>query len=206
MCTDAWSKTSWRKRADRRSEPSPSGRGQGEGKAAARLPLTPTLSQREREPRIAIHSARSKHPAMITTLLQSCIPSAMRIRLAIACLALIVALAPNSLRADDRETKPRPNILFLFTDDQRADTIHALGNATIRTPNLDRLVASGFTFRNAYCMGSDVPAVCLPSRTMLLSGRSLFHLKDRRRDAATLPKSLGQFGYFTYHDGKSGNT
>jgi len=130
----------------------------------------------------------------------------MRIRLAIACLALIVALAPNSLRADDRETKPRPNILFLFTDDQRADTIHALGNATIRTPNLDRLVASGFTFRNAYCMGSDVPAVCLPSRTMLLSGRSLFHLKDRRRDAATLPKSLGQFGYFTYHDGKSGNT
>jgi hypothetical protein len=37
----------------------------------------------------------------------------------------------------------RPNVLFLFADDQRADTIHALGNEVIRTPNLDRLVGTG---------------------------------------------------------------
>lgn len=37
----------------------------------------------------------------------------------------------------------RPNVLLLFTDDQRADTIGAWGNAHIRTPNLDRLVGRG---------------------------------------------------------------
>ena len=61
----------------------------------------------------------------------------------------------------------RPNILFLLTDDQRADTIHALGNPVIQTPTLDRLARSGLVFRNCYCMGSDMPAVCFPSRSML---------------------------------------
>ena len=49
----------------------------------------------------------------------------------------------------------RPNILFLFTDDQRADTIRALGNQTIITPNLDRLVDRGFAFSNAYILGGN---------------------------------------------------
>ena len=40
----------------------------------------------------------------------------------------------------------RPNILHLFTDMQRADTIHALGNATIKTPHLDRPVSEGTAF------------------------------------------------------------
>ena len=55
-----------------------------------------------------------------------------------------------------------PNILFIFSDDQRWDTIHALGNNDIYTPNLDRLAKSGFHFNNAYCMGSMVGAVCQP--------------------------------------------
>jgi arylsulfatase A-like enzyme len=100
----------------------------------------------------------------------------------------------------------RPNVLFLFTDDQRADTIHALGNASIRTPNLDRLAETGFVFRNAYCLGGNVPAVCLPSRTMLISGRSLFHLKGATADASSLPRSFNDAGYLTYHHGKRGNT
>ena len=86
---------------------------------------------------------------------------------------------------DGPQNPRRPNILFLLTDDQRADTIHALGNSVIQTPYLDRLVRSGLTFTNAYCMGSDVPAVCYPSRTMLLSGRSLFHLKSGGRGRDT---------------------
>jgi len=40
----------------------------------------------------------------------------------------------------------KPNILFFFTDDQRFDTIRALGNAAIHTPNLDALAASGTVF------------------------------------------------------------
>ena len=45
----------------------------------------------------------------------------------------------------------RPNIIFLFADDQRADTIGAHGNPHIQTPNLDRLAESGFSFRRNYC-------------------------------------------------------
>jgi arylsulfatase A-like enzyme len=104
----------------------------------------------------------------------------------------------------------RPNVLFLLTDDQRADTIHALGNAVIQTPNLDRLARSGLVFRNCYCMGSDMPAVCFPSRSMLLSGRSLFHLKHKAggtgvRYEVNFPKTLRDAGYETYHHGKRQN-
>ena len=66
----------------------------------------------------------------------------------------------------------KPNILFILTDDQRQDTISALGNPHIRTPHLDTLVRSGTVFRNAYCMGGFSPAVCLPSRMMIQRGRA----------------------------------
>src|SRR5215212_4742228 len=80
-------------------------------------------------------------------------------------LFLPLTFAPGARAVGDEPAARRPNVLFLFTDDQRADTIHALGNALIQTPNLDTLAGSGFVFRNAYCMGSTQPAVCLPSRT-----------------------------------------
>src|SRR5688572_13706535 len=100
----------------------------------------------------------------------------------------------------------KPNVLFLFTDDQRADTIRALGNAVIQTPNLDSLAESGFVFRNAYCMGGDVPAVCTPSRYMLLSGLSLFHRNRVAPDRPSFPRSMKEAGYVAYHHGKKGNT
>src|SRR5665213_2115968 len=49
------------------------------------------------------------------------------------------------------EPARRPNVLFILADDQRPDTIHALGNRLIETPNLDRLVASGMSFTRAVC-------------------------------------------------------
>jgi arylsulfatase A-like enzyme len=61
----------------------------------------------------------------------------------------------------------RPNILWICTDQQRYDTIHALGNPHIRTPHIDRLVAEGVTFSHAY---SQSP-VCTPSRACFLTGR-----------------------------------
>jgi arylsulfatase A-like enzyme len=102
----------------------------------------------------------------------------------------------------------RPNILFLFTDDQRFDTIHALGNAAIQTPNLDRLARDGFVFTNAYCLGGNVPAVCRPSRNMLLSGRVYFRWEGplAPADKPNLPDALNRAGYTTYHHGKRGNT
>ena len=47
------------------------------------------------------------------------------------------------------QSSDRPNVLFLFADDQRADTIGSLGNAHIKTPNIDRIVKSGVSFDRA---------------------------------------------------------
>lgn len=71
------------------------------------------------------------------------------------------------------------NVLFLFSDDQRADTIAALGNPHLATPNLDRLVRGGTTFTRAYCMGGMQGAICVPSRAMLMTGRTLFRVKEQ---------------------------
>lgn len=61
----------------------------------------------------------------------------------------------------------RPNILWICTDQQRFDTIAALGNPLIRTPNIGRLVGSGVSFTRAYCQST----VCAPSRASFLTGR-----------------------------------
>lgn len=61
----------------------------------------------------------------------------------------------------------RPNILLLYTDQQRFDTIAALGNPYIQTPVLDRIVAEGTSFPSAYCPSP----VCMASRCSLLLGQ-----------------------------------
>ena len=101
--------------------------------------------------------------------------------------------------------KRRPNVLFLLTDDQRQDTIHALGNAAIRTPNLDGLVRNGVTFRNGYCMGGYSPAVCLPSRQMMLRGRSWISVQKMSDAVPNLAQSMNEAGYDSFHYGKRGN-
>jgi len=96
-----------------------------------------------------------------------------------------------------------PNVLFLFADDMRADTIAAHGNPHIKTPNLDRLVASGFSFRGNYTFGGNSGAVCVPSRAMLMSGRTWFHVDTvTLKDAKLLPEWLGENGYVTFGTGK----
>lgn len=117
--------------------------------------------------------------------------------------ALLFSFA-SALAAD------RPNILFLLTDDQRWDTIRALGNDDIQTPTFDRLVQQGFRFTNAYCQGSMVGAVCLPSRSMIATGRSLWKLpplnaKTTPPGVNTLPSLMAAAGYTTFHCGKAGN-
>lgn len=102
--------------------------------------------------------------------------------------------------------RKRPNILVFFTDDQRFDTIGALGNDHIITPNIDSLVRNGTTFTNAYIMGSMSGAVCVPSRAMLMSGRTLFGLEGTGKTIPekhrTLPEVLQKAGYTTFHTGK----
>lgn len=94
------------------------------------------------------------------------------------------------------------NVLLLFADDQRPDTIGAYGNPYIRTPNLDRLVAEGFSFRRAYCLGAQGGAVCVPSRAMLNTGRSFFRIPMDMEGETTLGELLGRHGYATFATGK----
>jgi len=99
----------------------------------------------------------------------------------------------------------RPNILFLFTDQQRFDTIRALGNSVIRTPNLDRLVRGGTSFTNAYSPAPEcVPARCCltfgqyPAQTGCY-GNGDFYPTDERE---TFMTSLTRAGYRTHGIGK----
>ena len=64
-------------------------------------------------------------------------------------------------------TRPdRPNLLFIFTDEQRADTMAAYGNDHIRTPNLNLLSKQSFVFENAYAS----QPVSTSSRSTILTG------------------------------------
>ena len=98
----------------------------------------------------------------------------------------------------------RPNILILFTDMQRADTVHALGNPVIRTPHLDRLASEGTAFTN--CLSPS--PVCVPARCCLHYG--LYPQKTGLFDNGTMmpdndasyPALLGRQGYRTHAVGK----
>lgn len=119
------------------------------------------------------------------------------------CLS-IATLCTTSIRAQER-----PNILFLFADDFTYDAISALGRTDIETPNLDQLARRGTTFTNAYNMGSWSGAVCVASRNMLLTGRSVWRAEkvagntQAESDAGRLwPQLLKEVGYDTYMTGK----
>jgi arylsulfatase A-like enzyme len=100
----------------------------------------------------------------------------------------------------------KPNIVFFFTDDQRFDTIGALNNKDIITPNMDRLVSMGTSFTQAHIPCGTVGAVCMPSRAMLFTGRTLFHLEQNGEsipeDHITLGEALRSSGYRTFGTGK----
>lgn len=61
----------------------------------------------------------------------------------------------------------KPNVLWICTDQQRFDTIGALNNPYVSTPNIDRLVAEGVAFTHAYCQSP----ICTPSRAGFLTGQ-----------------------------------
>ena len=100
----------------------------------------------------------------------------------------------------------KPNVLFIITDDQRFDTINALGNSEIITPNLDRLAQRGTSFVRAHIAGGTCGAVCMPSRAMVLSGRNPFHLEELGGNIPpehkTLAETFKNNGYETIGLGK----
>lgn len=112
---------------------------------------------------------------------------------------MLLGLVAGNASAAEGE---RLNVLFFFADDQRADTIAALGNSIIKTPHLDRLVKSGVAFERAYMQGGFNGATCVPSRAMLLSGQSVFRIDEQLQRDPTWPAAFGKSGYTTFISGK----
>lgn len=116
--------------------------------------------------------------------------------LAVVGLVVAVVSGPGRLWAAG------PNFLVVVADDMRADAIRAHGGVAAITPVLDRLARTGFSFRAAYCLGSNSGAVCVPSRAMLMSGRPYFAIRNDLQGQTTLPERLGAHGYETFLAGK----
>lgn len=121
-------------------------------------------------------------------------------------LLVILIFAGCGPAKENIDSKKQPNILLILADDQRFNTIHSLGNNEIITPNLDRLAAMGTSFNNAYIMGGNSGAVCMPSRAMLLTGRHLFGIEGQGREIPETHTLIGEHlqenGYVTFGTGK----
>ena len=97
-------------------------------------------------------------------------------------------------------TSQRPNILWICTDQQRYDTINALGYDHVDTPVVDGLVEGGVAFRRAYCQSP----ICTPSRASFLTGQyaSAVHINGNGLDffpgyPPLVTKLLADAGYET---------
>lgn len=100
----------------------------------------------------------------------------------------------------------RPNILFYCTDQQRFDTVGALGNPYVKTPRIDQLVEEGTAFTHAYCQSP----ICTPSRSSFMTGLYPSRVHNTRNGNDTWPtdapplisKLLADSGYICGNIGK----
>jgi arylsulfatase A-like enzyme len=121
----------------------------------------------------------------------------------IAALLAFAALLPGVSNA----AAGKPNVLFIALDDLNDWTGCLGGHPQTKTPNLDRLAASGVLFRNAYCPA----ASCNPSRTAIFSGlpphrSGLYQNTQKMREvlprAELLPRYFSRHGYWSAGSGK----
>lgn len=111
----------------------------------------------------------------------------------------------------------RPNILFIIVDDQSPFDLKVYNpKSPLQSPNIDRLAREGMVLDGAYHMGSYSGAVCSPSRHMVMCGRTLWHLPNRRgakqglappnMEQFTMAAVFNQAGYDTMRTCKRGNS
>lgn len=113
------------------------------------------------------------------------------------------------------EAKP-PNVLFIVVDDQSPFDLKLYNSRSeLQSPNIDRIAKSGMVIDAAYHMGSNSGAVCSPSRHMIMSGRTLWHIPTAPQAAKYSPAKLEEntlgavfrrAGYATMRTCKLGNS
>jgi len=145
----------------------------------------------------------------------------LRSNLAALTLAILAASAFSQkvVASDDR-----PNILFIIVDDQSPVDLRIYNpKSTLETPKIDQLAAEGMVFDGAYHMGAWTGGVCTPSRHMVMSGRTVWHIPNKpgRRNNPhvtnpklvppelaryTMPAVFNRAGYDTMRTCKRGNS
>src|SRR5690606_19289010 len=133
----------------------------------------------------------------------------IRILVVVMFMVVINCVEPSiAQQAGSKGNHDRHNIIFLLTDDQRADALGVMGNPIIQTPHLDAMAKAGYLFRNAYVTTS----ICAVSRASLLSGQymSRHQITDFGTNftetalADTYPMLLQKVGYHIGFIGKYG--
>jgi len=117
-----------------------------------------------------------------------------------AAIGSLIAGAHCAVADQSKQTKP--NVMFIFADDQTYESIGAYGQLNIKTPNLDRLVKRGVSFTHTYNMGSWSGAVCVASRAMLNSGRFVNRAEKGVKQYPHWSQIMNSAGYTTYMTGK----
>jgi arylsulfatase A-like enzyme len=127
-------------------------------------------------------------------------------------LLFAAAAGAAALSGQSRSSARKPNFIVVYTDDQGIGDMGCYGARDLKTPNMDRLAASGVRFANWY---SNSP-VCSPSRCALMTGQypwrhgirnflpatAAFDVKGLKPGAVTLPGELKKLGYRTAAVGK----
>jgi len=147
----------------------------------------------------------------------------MKMNLKVTYLFLIVGLNLFST-TDLTFAEQRPNFLFIIVDDQSPYDLKIYNpQSTLETPNIDRLASGGMVFDGAYHMGAWTGGVCTPSRHMVMSGRTVWHIPNKPgrmnnphiTDPKLVPPDLAQYtmpavfnraGYDTMRTCKRGNS
>lgn len=135
----------------------------------------------------------------------------------LATLGVVVIF--NQCKKEEKPPKEekRPNFLFVLVDDQSPFDLQTYDPKSIlETPNINRLANEGVVFESAYHMGSWSGAVCTPSRHMIMSGRTLWHLPSRGNfknlnnpdslELQTMGAVFNRAGYKTMRTCKKGNS
>jgi len=116
--------------------------------------------------------------------------TASAIKVSLISTTILIGSSSCSRKEAKDEQSRKPNILFIFTDQQNVNALSANGNPYLKTPNQDFLVKNGISFLNSYCTAP----VCGPSRSSLITGRMPHETGRNYNDESHIKEDIPTFG------------